>query len=125
VARIVKRSWLERMGLKAGEPSPGDWVVLEKPPLESQVGSSYADEMVQALTDAGIDARTEPYMSPDHGDGYSRAANPGPSAQQRVLVAVLVRRRDEARARELVNGAQVSDEELARLAEEAGGSTPQ
>jgi hypothetical protein len=125
VSRSVKRGWLERVGLKAKEPSRGDWVVVDKGPVDSRVSSSYADELVERLTEAGIDARTEPYVLPDAGAGFSRAASTGPSARERVLVAVLVRRRDQARAKAVVDSRQVepiSDEELTRLAEEAGRS---
>jgi hypothetical protein len=123
VSKAAKRGWLERLGLKADEPRPEDWVEVATGQVDSETGSSYADEMVKQLTRAGIEAHTKPYVLPDDSALRGRIGDVGPNAETRVRFGVLVRRRDQAKAKEVIHPPEVeriSDEELARQAEEAG-----
>jgi hypothetical protein len=123
VSKTAKRGWLERLGLKADEPRPEDWVEVATGQVDSETGSSYADAMVKRLMRAGIEAHAKPYVQPD-GSAFSASVGAiGPDAETRVRFGVLVRRRDQARAKEVIPPPEVervSDEELARQAEEAG-----
>jgi hypothetical protein len=65
VSKAAKRGWLERLGLKADEPRPEDWVEVATGQVDSKTGSSYADEMVNQLMSAGIEAYAKPYVLPD------------------------------------------------------------
>jgi hypothetical protein len=123
VSRAAKRGWLERLGLKADEPRPEDWVEVATGQVDSQTGSSYAKEMVKLLMRAGIEAYAKPYVVPDDSALRGRVGDVGPKAETRVRFGVLVRRRDQAQAQEVIHPPEVervSDEELARQAEEAG-----
>jgi len=123
VSKTAKRGWLERLGLKADEPRPEDWVEVATGQVDSETGSSYADEMVKLLMRAGIEACAEPYVLPDDSALRGRVGDVGPNAETRVRFGVLVRRRDQAQAKEVIHPPEVervSDEELARQTEEAG-----
>lgn len=124
----AKRGWLERLGLKAAEAAPDDWVVVARLPVQSQGRSSGAEKMVEKLTEAGIEARAERFVLPDDSASRGWVGDTGPGAQDRVRVAVQTRRRDQARANVVLGRGQaepVSDEELARLAEQAGPPPPE
>ena len=83
----------------------------------------------KVLTDSGIETEQRPYTLPDSG-GYLRLPGVIPSPVDRIRVAVLVRRRDLERAKEVLRPhvglpddpepEPISDEELARLSQEAG-----
>jgi hypothetical protein len=123
VSRTAKRGWLQRLGLKADEPRPEDWVEVATGQVDSKTGSSYADKMVKRLVRAGIEAHAKPYVLPDDSAFSGSVGAIGPDAETRVRFGVLVRRRDQAQAKELIHPPEfepVSDEELARQAEEAG-----
>jgi hypothetical protein len=123
VSKAAKRGWLERLGLKADEPRPEDWVEVATGQVDSQTGSSYADKMVKQLMRAGIEAHAKPYVLPDDSAFGGSVGAIGPDAETRVRFGVLVRRRDQAHAKEMIHLPEVervSDEELARQAEEAG-----
>jgi hypothetical protein len=123
VSKTAKRGWLQRLGLKADPPRPEDWVEVATGQVDSETGSSYADAMVKRLTRAGIEAHAKPYVQPD-GSAFSGSVGAiGPNAETRLRFGVLVRRRDQAQAKEAIRLSEVepvSDEELARQAEEAG-----
>jgi hypothetical protein len=113
----------ERVGLKADGPRPEDWVEVATGQVDSQTGSSYADKMVKQLMRAGIEAPTKPYVLPDDSAFSGSVGAIGPNAETRVRFGVLVRRRDQVQPKELIRPPEVervSDEELARQAEEAG-----
>jgi hypothetical protein len=123
VSKAAKRGWLERLGLKADAPRPEDWVEVATGQVDGKTGSSYADEMVKQLMRVGIEAHAKPYVLPDDSAFSGSIGGVGPNAEARVRFGVLVRRRDQAQAKELIHPPEVervSDEELARQAEEAG-----
>jgi hypothetical protein len=123
VSKAAKRGWLERLGLKADEPRPEDWVEVATGQVDSKTGSSYADEMVNLLMRAGIEAYAKPYVLPDDSSFRGSIGGVGPDAETRVRFGVLVRRGDQAQAMEVIHPPEVervSDEELTRQAEEAG-----
>jgi hypothetical protein len=112
-----KRGFLQRLGLTPGPPDPEEWVEL----AESTPGSTVADGLVAGLRALGIEAREKPYVAPD---GVFDLGG-GPDAGSRVRLAVLVHRRDEARATEYLRAHEaqpISDAELTRQAEAAGES---
>jgi hypothetical protein len=84
------------MGLEAGPADPDHWVRVFSGLLDDpETGfSEQSARIYDVLTGAGIDARQQPYVLPDH--NWSLLG--GPSATRRIEVAVLVRRRDESRA---------------------------
>jgi hypothetical protein len=91
--------------------------------VDSAVGSHVVAELVHQLTDLGVDAREESYVAADGAFNLSG----GPDAQSRIRFAVMVHRRDQARAAEFLRGHQaqpVSDAELTRQAEAAGDAQP-
>ena len=125
MSETPKRGWLERLGLRASAPDPEDWVVVAEGKLDTESRSSDAEGIVELLTGAGLEARAESYIRDDSAL-HGITGGETPRAQERVRVAVLVRRRDQARAdglmRDQLSTEPVSDEELSRLAEEAGPS---
>jgi hypothetical protein len=124
------KSWRERLGLAPAAPDPDDWV----PVLSARVTdpgahtSRTATRAAQLLTESGVEFEQRPYTLPDDG-GYHRLVGTVPSAVDRVRIAVLVRRRDLERAKDLLRPHMgladdpepdpISDEELTRLSEEA------
>jgi hypothetical protein len=99
----------------------------------AETGSSTtAARAAQVLTDTGIETQQRPYALPDN-TGYLRLSGAIPSPVDRIRIAVLVRRRDLERAKEVLRRhvhlpddpepEPISDEELARLSEEAGERT--
>jgi hypothetical protein len=122
VSKAAKRGWLERLGLKADGPRPEDWVEVATGLVDSKTGSSYADKMVKHLMRAGIEAHAKPYVLADDSAFRGSVGAIGSDAETRVRFGVLVRRRDQAQAKEVIRPPEVepvSDEELARQAEEA------
>ena len=114
-----KRGLLQRLGLKSVSPDPEQWVEL----AESVPGSSVPAEVVAGLKAIGIDAREKPYVPPD---GVFDLGG-GPEAASRLRLAVLVHRRDEARATAFLRAHEaepISDAELARQAQAAGEPEP-
>jgi len=81
------------------------------------------------LAEAGIQAEARPYVRSDDGMLRGITGDDGSTAQSRLRVAVVVRRRDQVRAeailRERPKAEPISDEELTRLAEEAGPPPPE
>jgi hypothetical protein len=114
-----KRGWLQRLGLRSAPPDPEEWVEVADGGVDSAVGSHVVAELVQQLTELGIDAQEKSYVAPDGAFNLSG----GPDAQSRLRFAVMVHRRDQPRASEFLRSHQaqpVSDAELTRQAEAAG-----
>ena len=92
--------------------------------LETESISNYAERIVELLAEAGVQAEAKPYVRPDAQGLSGITGGDGPTATARVRVGVMVHRRDQARAEEIVlsqpKAQPISDEELSRLAEEAG-----
>jgi hypothetical protein len=117
-----KRSLLQRFGLQPSGPSPDDWVEVAEGHVDSATGSDYAAGLVQQLQQVGIEAREKPFVQPDSGSWRG-----GSSPQSRIRFGVLVRRHDEAKARQTLDkytSLPISDAELARQAMEADTSQP-
>jgi hypothetical protein len=121
----------ERLGLQHSAPDPDDWVPVVSARITDAeaVSSSTADRAAQVLTNAGIETEQRPYALPD-GTGFNALPGAIASPADRVRVAVAVRRRDLGRAKEVLRPhvglpddpepEPISDQELARLSEEAG-----
>jgi hypothetical protein len=121
-----KKGWRERLGLKQPEPDPEDWVSVTSARINNFVTgfSRTAARAAQALTDTGIETEQRPYALPDT-TGYQRLPGAIPSPADRIRVAVLVRRRDLERAKEVLRPhvsladdpepEPISDDELDRL----------
>jgi hypothetical protein len=119
------------MGLDV-EPDPEAWVRVTALPVEDAqtLVSQRARKIVEALHQAGIEARTEPYVIPDSGARFYRLQPPG-EASDRVRATILVRVRDHDAAIELLRRREqrgreldlemdpISDEDLAQQALEA------
>jgi hypothetical protein len=120
-----KRGWLQRLGLKADDPDPEDWVIVAR----GWVDSSFAERTVKLLAKAGVEATAKPFVDPDDSALRGIVGGVGPNADARARVAVVVHRRDQGQAEEIMRSrprAQpISDEELTRLAEEAGPPPPE
>jgi hypothetical protein len=83
-----------------------------------------AARTVALLADAGVQAQARPYVLPDDSPRRGWMGDVGPDAEARLRVAVVVRRRDLAKAEEVLGARPkaepIGGEDLARLAEEAG-----
>jgi hypothetical protein len=94
--------------------------------------STTAARAAQLLTDTGIETEQHPYALPDN-TGSLGLSGAIPSPVDRIQVAVVVRRRDLERAKEVLRPhvnlpddpepEPISDEELARLSKDAGELT--
>jgi hypothetical protein len=126
-----RKSWRERLGVQRPAPDPDDWVsVISARVNDAETGfSGTAVRAAKVLTESGIQTERRPYALPDSG-GYLRLPGALPSSVDRIRVAVLVRRRDLERAKEVLRPhvglpddpepEPISDEELTRLSQEAG-----
>lgn len=99
-----KRGLLQRLGLQGPShpPDPDEWVqVAEGHVSDPDSGfSARATSVVDILAAIGIEARQRPYLMPEKISMF-----PGTemsSASERILIAVLVHRRDADRAKELL-----------------------
>jgi hypothetical protein len=124
VAENAQRGWLERLGLKTDRADPEEWVIVASSRQDTESVSQYAERTVDILAEASIQAEAKPYVRPDDSTLRGITGDDGSTAQSRLRVAVVVRRRDQVRAEEILRqrpkAEPISDEELARLAEEAG-----
>jgi hypothetical protein len=130
-SRGSRKSWRERLGLQEPEPDPGDWVPVTSAGINNGATgfSRTAARAAQVLTDTGIETEQRPYVLADAG-GYLRLPGAIPSSADRIRVAVLVRRRDLDRAKEVLRPyvslpddpepEPIRDDELARMSKEAG-----
>ncbi len=126
-----RKSWREHLGLGQPELDPDDWVSVTSTRIDdAETGfSRAAARAAQALTDAGIETEQRPYALPDT-TGYHRLPGAIPGPADRIRVAVLVRRRDLERAKEVLRphvslpddpGPEpICDDELDRLSKDAG-----
>ncbi len=117
--RKAKHRWLQWIGLKALPPDPHEWVAAASFSVDDALlGTSFeASELAASLGQDGIEAQQRHYVAPDT-NGWN---SPGPPAQDRIRMAVLVRRRDLGRARAAASTygqrlVPLSDDDLARLA---------
>jgi hypothetical protein len=96
-----RRGLLRRMGLESPPADPEQWVPVFSGLLDDvETGfSEQAARIRDALTEAGIDARQQPYVLPDH---HSSRFWGGPGVTGRIEIAVVVRRRDQPRAEQLL-----------------------
>ncbi len=129
-----RKNWRERLGLGQPEPGPADWVsVISARVTDAETGfSRTAARAAQVLTDAGMETEQRPYTLPDN-TSFNRLPGAISSPVDRIRVAVLVRRRDLERAKEVLRPhvglpddpepEPISDEELARLSQQAGELT--
>jgi hypothetical protein len=132
--------WLEWLGLEGPPPDADSWVAVARGLLPDSPGakaSRLAAQMVDALTQAGIEARQRLYQfyNADTGGGASVF---GLASQMEACVAVVVHDRDLLRANVVANGmkddlqreaqepldGEISDAELARDALDAGPPPP-
>lgn len=129
MAENAKRGWLERLGLKADRPNPEEWVIVASSSDDTETNSNYVDRTVELLKEAGIQAEAKPYVLPNDSALSGITGSDAPTARARVRLAVAVRRRDQVRAEEILRSRPkpepISDEELTRLAEEAGPAPPE
>jgi hypothetical protein len=125
--------WRRWIGLADDGPDPEAWVRIMALPVEDAqtFGSQRAASIVEALHRAGIEARPEPYVTPDSGAGLYQL-QPSREARDRIQVAIMVRIRDRDAAHDLLHGSAqagephqgvlenemnpISDEELTRQA---------
>jgi hypothetical protein len=106
VNRLLRWAGLEE---PANAPvDPDAWTPVTKDLLVDDAETGHCEEAgsaVATLSAAGIEARSRAYVLQDDismGRSGFRLLGPGPGAADRIRVAVLVRRRELDRARELL-----------------------
>jgi hypothetical protein len=100
------------MGLEAGAADPDEWVRVHSSP-STDPGGLFAAQRARiqaALTSAGIDVREQPYLLPDHNSRYSVGTSPA----ERIEIATLVHRRDQAQAERVLADGKGQIDQLAR-----------
>jgi hypothetical protein len=128
-----RRSWRERFGRTAPAPDPDAWVALVSEHIDDPAtgASEHAKRVAAALEEQAIEVQLRPYVPPDQPGAIPAVTGLSAlrSVDDRIRVAVLVRRRDLERARaaathvdhsnlewhSVADGGGFSDEELTRL----------
>lgn len=122
------KKWLKWVGLAEPPSNPDAWTVVAEDidvAYKDACFSQMANQAVDVLQNAGIEARQRTYVADDTVVRFSS----GPSPVDRLRVAVLVHNRDLKRAAEIIardsqelarQVAPISDEELAAQALQAG-----
>jgi hypothetical protein len=103
----VSPRWLKKLGLEPAPPPPEQWVPLVAGRVDdAETGfSRLASGVAGVLKDAGIDAQQRPYVVPDQNvavASWLRGTFVGPSATERIRIAVLVHYGDLEQARQRI-----------------------
>ena len=126
--------WLRKLGLESDSPGPDDWVPVARAfdvDGAGQTSSADASAFVERLERAGIEADSRPYEFVALDPGHFHALGVMSGSHAVIRVAVLVRSRDTASARQIAQAFKreaeaappagpVSDDELTRQALDAG-----